>query len=129
MLASVPIGYLWLAALAAILLAWALVWVCIPVRKVRVLWPIVFGGVGGLFLLVFHLKGYSVASGLVMYAGGQVALAVSALPMLLTVRRFMHVEGADPARPGIVLPLWQRIYLLVCMTVLVLGAAALSSTL
>ncbi|MEU6389380.1 hypothetical protein [Streptomyces sp. NPDC046939] len=126
MLASAPIAYLWLTALVALLLCWALIWVCVPVRKVRILWPIVWAGGGPLFFLVIHLHGYSVASGLVLYAGGQVAMAVSTLPMLLTVRRFVRVEGADPARPGIVLPRWQRVYLGVSMCVVIFGAAVLS---
>lgn len=38
-------------------------------------------------------------------------MAVSTLPMLLVVRRFMRAGGANPARPGIVIPRWQRGYL------------------
>ncbi|MEU6664226.1 hypothetical protein [Streptomyces sp. NPDC046821] len=125
MLSSVPLAYLWLmAAIATAISTFAVIkaWPQAPAR-LRILFPLLTSAGGGGMALEFHLRGYSPAGGLTMYAFGLIGCTVGATPLVRAInRQFAETNGVAP-KGGFKTPRRQAAFLAVCLTVSLFAAS------
>ncbi|MCC3653725.1 hypothetical protein LIX60_20115 [Streptomyces sp. S07_1.15] len=80
MLASVPMGWLWLLAAASTVLSSCLLGSWIPLRQFRIAYPVtmVVGGAG--LIVVCRAQGIDLTGALVMYSCAHIGLTLGLLP-------------------------------------------------
>lgn len=100
MLASVPIAWLWLLAVAVTVIHCAAMATWIPVRKFRAVYPFVMVGCGAVAIVVGLLSRFGLAAMLVVYAFAPIGLAIGLFPTRKLFTAYFHAvdNGVAPDR-------------------------------
>ncbi|MFE1070616.1 hypothetical protein ACFW5W_05210 [Streptomyces sp. NPDC058783] len=126
MLTSVPVGWLWLLAVASTALSGCMLGSWIPLRKFRIAYPLIMV-VGGAGLIgVCRLKGMDLTAALVMYSCAHIGLTLGLLP-----QRRLFREVSERWREGgftgqVDVPRRYQVFFAVCLVGVLLAGFALT---
>ncbi|MBD0423764.1 hypothetical protein H0H10_32185 [Streptomyces sp. TRM S81-3] len=124
MLTSVPVGWLWLLAMASTALSSCTLGSWIPLRKFRIAYPVIMVVGGGVLLLVCRLNGIDVTGALVMYSCAHIGLTLGLLPQRQLFKEVLERWRRGEPTDHIKVPRRHQVFFGVCLIgVLLVGFA------
>ncbi|GAA2636682.1 hypothetical protein [Streptomyces vastus] len=126
MLASVPIGWLWLLAAASTALSSFLLGSWIPLRKFRIAYPVIMVVGGAVLVVVCRLKGIDLNAALVMYSFAHIGLTLGLLPQRKLFKEVLERWRRGETTDHIKIPRRHQVFLAVSVVAVLLAGFALT---
>lgn len=126
MLASVPLGWLWLAAIGSLVLSSCLLGSWIPLRKFRIAYPAIMVALSAPLYLVCKIKGMDLSSMLVLYTSAHLALTIGILPQRKQFREVFDRWRNGEEHPDVTIPTWHMVFFGTSLVVVSLGGIVLT---
>lgn len=126
MLTSVPIGWLWLLAVASTALSSCTLGSWIPLRKFRIAYPVIMIVGGTVLVVVCRLKGIDLAGALIMYSCAHIGLTLGLLPQRKLFKEVLERWRRGEATDHVQIPGRHQVFLAVCVIGVLLAGFALT---
>lgn len=126
MLASVPVGWLWLLAAASTALSSCLLGNMIPLRKFRIAYPVTMVVGGAVLVVVCRANGIGLAGTLVMYSCAHIGLTLGMLPQRGLFKEVFERWRRGEATDHLKVPRRHQAFLAVCVVGVLLAGFALT---
>lgn len=125
-LASAPIGWLWLLSAAATVLHCSAMGAWIPARKFQIVYPPAMVGLGAIALAVARLEGISLPEALVMQASVLIGGTIGMLPLRTTLQQTVADWKQGVTKEHHDIPRRHLAFFAFCLVVVSFAGAALT---
>ncbi|GHB74777.1 hypothetical protein GCM10010377_76520 [Streptomyces viridiviolaceus] len=126
MLTSVPIGWLWLLAVASTVLSSCTLGSWIPLRKFRIAYPMIMVVGGSVLVVVCRLQGIDLSGALVMYSCAHIGLTLGLLPQRKLFKKVLERWRRGEPTDQVGIPRRHQVFLAVCLIGVLLAGFALT---